>query len=301
MQHVRTGSTTLRTNLADYGITRALKAGEVTSDLVHLDFCGPSVAYEGFKGMVRDAAYDAGELALATFLQAREHGIALTMLPAVMSGRLQHGTIGYNHDFGRLDPRDIEGRRVAVRSYTQTTGLWARGILASEYGVDLDRVTWVCSEDAHVAGYEPPANVERMPDGAKPVGRMLLDGDVDAVILGAEAMPKDPRVRSLIPDPAAAALAWHARLGVMPINHLFVIRTDLVRERPEIVRDIYRMLQDSKRRAGPPAGLDTLPFGYEATRKALELGITFALDQKIIRHRPSVDELFAETAALIDA
>jgi len=147
----KSGPVTLRANLADYAVTKALKAGAIASDLVSFDFCGPKVAFQGFKPMVRERAYDASELAIATFLQAKVYGKPVTLLPAVVMGRFQH-----NHALrcvarGPLAPADIAGRRIGIRSYTQTTGIWVRGILQHEYGVDLDSVTWVCNDDGHLA------------------------------------------------------------------------------------------------------------------------------------------------------
>ena len=130
---------TLRTNLADYPQTMAIKDGRVTSDIVTLDFCGPEQAHNGFKDMVRRNQYDAGELAIVTYLQAKCYGKPYVLLPAPISGRFQHHCAGFNKELGHLDPKDIEGKQVGVRTYAQTTGLWIRGVLQHEYGVDLDR------------------------------------------------------------------------------------------------------------------------------------------------------------------
>ena len=285
------GPVTLKTNLADYPVTLALKQGKTTSSVVSLDFCGPPTAHDGFKGMVRDDKFDAGELAIITFLQAKAYGKPYVLLPAPISGRFQHHCIGYNAEYGELKPKDIEGRRVGVRSYAQTTGLWARGVLQHEYGVDLDRVTWVTFDDAHLAEYTDPANTERAPKGAKKLAQMMFDGDVAAAILGAD-MPKDPRVRTLVPDAQKAAQAWYKQTGVIPINHMFTVHERIPRERPDVIQEIFRMLVES-RKAAPPEALGTIPpFGVEANRKAIQLAIDWSLEQRIIPHRLEVDELF---------
>jgi 4,5-dihydroxyphthalate decarboxylase len=285
------GPVTLKTNLADYPVTLALKQGKTSSSVVSLDFCGPPTAHDGFKGMVRDDKFDAGELAIITFLQAKAYGKPYVLLPAPISGRFQHHCIGYNAEYGELKPKDIEGRRVGVRSYAQTTGLWARGVLQHEYGVDLDRVTWVTFDDAHLAEYTDPANTERAPKGAKKLAQMMFDGDVAAAILGAD-MPKDPRVRTLVPDAQKAAQAWYKQTGVIPINHMFTVHERIPRERPDVVQEIFRLLVES-RKAAPPEALGTIPpFGVEANRKAIQLAIDWSLEQRIIPHRLEVDELF---------
>ncbi|WP_326538097.1 phosphate ABC transporter substrate-binding protein [Pseudorhodoferax sp.] len=281
---------TLRTNLATYPVTKALKDGRVSSDLLRLDFCGPTPAHNGFKAMVRESAFDAGELAIVTYLQAKAYGKPYVMLPATVSGRFQHHCAGFNIDFGHLDPKDIEGRKVGVRSYAQTTGLWIRGVLRHEYGVDLDKVTWMTAIDGHLAEYTDPANCVRLPKGAS-IPDMVLSGELDAALLG-EDMPKDPRVRTLVPDAHNAAKAWYARAGFVPINHVFVVHQDLTKKHPALVRELYRMIAQSREQTegGVPAVFP--PMGLQANRKGLQTAIDWALDQKIIPRRLSVDELF---------
>jgi 4,5-dihydroxyphthalate decarboxylase len=288
------GVPTLRVNLSEYAVTKALLDGRVTSDLVKLDFCGPTPAHNGFKAMVRENAFDAGELAIVTFLQAKAYGKPYVLLPAPISGRFQHHCAGFNSDFGNLNPKDIEGKRVGVRTYTQTTALWIRGILRHEYGVDLDKVTWMTLGDGHLAEYSDPANTERLPKGAS-IPQMMLDGELAAALLG-EDMPKDPRVKTLVPDAHAAAKDWFAREGVVPVNHFFVVHEAVSQQRPDIVRELYRMLAEGREKAEAIPAIFP-PLGLEANRKGLQLAIDWALDQKIIPRRLSVEELFDDVTA----
>jgi 4,5-dihydroxyphthalate decarboxylase len=289
---------TLKTNLADYPVTLAMKDGRVKSSLVKLEYCGPQVANEGFKPMVRQNAFEAGELAVITYLQAKAYGKPFVMLPAPISGRFQHHTIGYNKDLGQLSPKDIEGRKVGVRTYSQTTGVWVRGVLQHEYGVDLSKVTWLTVDEAHLSEHRDPPNVQSLPVGAK-LAKMMFDGEIAAAILGGE-MPKDPRVQTLIPDAKAEAQKWYAREGVIPINHVFVVRQELSRERPDVVRELYRMIIESRNLAPDSAKTTLPPIGLEENRKGLELAIEWSLEQKIIPRRLSVDELFDDTMAAIE-
>ena len=281
---------TLRTNLAEYAVTKAMRDGRVKSDLVQLDFCGPTPAHNGFKAMVRENKFDAGELAIVTFLQARAYGKPYVLLPAPISGRFQHHCAGFNIDFGHLNPKDIEGKKVGVRTYSQTTALWIRGILRHEYGVDLDKVTWMTLGDGHLAEYKDPENCVRLPAGSS-IPDMMMKGELAAALLG-EDMPKDPRVRTLVPDAQNAAKTWFQREGVVPINHMFAVHKDVTKNHPEVVREIYRMIAESRAliEGGVPAVFP--PLGLEANRKGLQLAIDWALDQKIIPHKLSVDELF---------
>ena len=260
-----------KTNLADYPVTRALKAGEVKSDLVEFDFCGPKVANQGFKPMIREGGFDAGELAIGSFLQAKVYGKPLVMLPAVVMARFQHHTIVYNAAKGELKPKDLEGRRIAVRSYTQTTGIWVRGILAHEHGVDLSRLTWVCTDDAHLAEYRDPANVERPAAGAKPIDRMLLDGDVAAAIPASDLTKDHPHIRHLFPNPNGEAKAWAAKYGTVPVNHYFVVAKPLATQSPCLQKAI-----DGRPRLGPPSSHLFRSNGPAAVRSRCSLEISVA-------------------------
>jgi len=290
----------LRTMLGNYPNTTALKSGAVRSDLVDFDFVEVKVANSLFKKVVREAEYDVAELAIATYLQAKAYGKPYVLMPAVVVSRGQHHTIAYNADRGPLKPSDLNGKRVGVRAYTVTTGAWVRGILASDYGVDIDKVEWITFEDPHVAEYHDPAIVKRAPQG-KDLVQMLLDGEIDAAIVG-DKLP-DPRLKYLIPDPEIAAKRWAEIHHGVPINHMVVVRQELSRSRPDAVKDIFRQLHDSKLAAGLPDGgeLDPYRFGVAACRPTLEIIIDFCHRQKLIPHRIPVDELFDDTTRSLKA
>src|SRR5580658_2509461 len=172
-----TDVTTLQTLLATYPNTLALKNGTVQSPLIRFDFADVEVANTAFKPFVREAKFDAGELAILTFLQARTYGKPYVVLPAVVVGRGQHHTIAYNPEKGELKPTELNGKRVGVRSYTQTTGAWVRGMLEEEYGQDVKTMDWVTFEDPHITEYKDPSFVRREPK-EKTISQMLLDGEI---------------------------------------------------------------------------------------------------------------------------
>jgi 4,5-dihydroxyphthalate decarboxylase len=188
-----------------------------------------------------------------------------------------------------LTPADLKGKRVGIRSFTTTTGAWLRGMFENDYGLDLASVRWITFEEPHVAEYVD--NTERAPEGKKIIA-MLLDGELDAV-LGDRS--DDPRVKSLFGDPAAAAQAWYQKHHIVPLNHMVVVSAELAKSRPDIVEEVYALLREGKRRAPPPDGFDTTPFGVEACRPALERIIDYAVQQRLIPRRFEVDELFDET------
>ncbi len=286
----------LNTMLGNYPNTLPLKKGEVKSDLVDFDFVDVKVANQLFKPLVREARYDCGELAIVTYLQAKAYDKPYAPIPAVVVGRGQHHTIAYNPERGALSPSDLAGRRVGARAYTVTTVTWVRGILADQYGVDLSKVHWVTFEDPHLAEYRDPDFVERAPAG-KTMVQMLLDGELDAAVVG-DHLP-DPRLKHLVPDAEAAARQWAQSPGGVPINHLVVIRREIARARPEIMREVCRVLEVSKAAAKLPdsgTALDPLRFGIEPNRASLEIIIDYAFRQGLIPRRYTVDELFEDFA-----
>ena len=284
----------LRSLLGNYPVTMALKTGKVRSSSVSFEFVEVKKPSAAFKRVVRDLEFDFAELAIVTYLMAKAYGKPLVLLPAVVMARFQHPYLVYNAERGPLAPGDLGGRRVGIRSYSVTTVAWIRGILANDYGVDLDRIRWITFEEPHIAEFRDPPNVQRAPEGKDLVG-MLCAGEIDAAIL-ADLAPI-PGLKPLIPHPETAARAWREKNGALQINHMVVVKESLSRSAPEIVQEIYRLLVESKKAAGISDGtLDTEPFGIEANRRNLELIIDYAHQQKLIPRRFEVDELFDATS-----
>lgn len=290
---------TLYSLLGNHAGTAALKSGQVSSPLVTFDFADVKVPNTQFKAMMRDQKYDFGEIAIATYLQGYEFGKPYVLLPATTVGRSQHHTIFYNAGRGALAPSDLSGRRVGVRAYTQTTGAWIRGVLAEDYGVDLGSVTWVTFEDPHLAEYREPANVQRAPAGAT-ILQMLQAGEIDAAILG-DVAEQGP-IRHLIPDHEAAGRRWARAHGGVPINHMAVIRESIAESRPDVVREVYRLLAESRAAAALPAGEDNpVRMGIAATRRSLEQMITYASGQGLLSRPVTVDALFDRARSILGA
>jgi 4,5-dihydroxyphthalate decarboxylase len=285
--------------LGTHAGTEALKSGRVSSPLAHVEYADVKVINTQFKALIRDAKYDFGELAIATWLQGYEYRKPYVLLPATILGRGQHHTIFYNASRGPLSPRELNGRRVGVRAYTQTTGAWVRGFLADDYGVDLRSITWVTFEEPHLAEYREPAHVTRADEG-KTLKQMLLDGEIDAAILGDVA--EEGPIKHLIPNHAAEGQRWAHAHGGVPINHMAVIREPIARSRPDVVREVYRMLKESRAAAALPAGPDDpLRMGVAANRASLEQMVAYAFQQGLISRCPTADELFADAVGILGA
>jgi 4,5-dihydroxyphthalate decarboxylase len=272
----------LRTLLGDHACTKALKDGSIKSDLVDFDFVAYSPTNKGFKPMVREGAFDVSEMAIVTYLMAKNFDKPMVLLPNVVLARFQHAYALYNAKHGTLKPTGLNGKRVGIRSFTTTTGAWLRGILANDYGVDLDSIDWVTFEDAHVAEYVD--TTKKAPAG-KQILQMLLDGELDAV-LGEKS--ELPGLKPLFPEVDKEEKSWFARHGVVPINHMVVVSREISKTRPEAVREVVRLLKESAAMA-PSASPQ---FSAEEMRRSLKTIIQYSAQQGLIPRAYEVDELF---------
>jgi 4,5-dihydroxyphthalate decarboxylase len=276
----------LRTLLGDHPCTAALKSGSIRSDAITLDYTEYSPTNKGFKPMVRDAAFDVSELAIVTYLMAKSVGKPMVLLPSVVVARFQHAYAVYRAELGDLKPRDLEGKRVGIRSFTTTTGAWLRGILANDYGVNLDAINWVTFEDAHVAEFRD--TTVRAPQGRQII-QMLRDGDLDAV-LGEKV--EGPDLKPLFANAAAEELSWFAKHGVVPINHMVVVSEALSKSHPDVVREVFRLLQRSASLTPADARPGLPKLTADEMGRSLALISEYCAQQGLIPRAYAVDEMF---------
>lgn len=294
------------------GNNRALKDGTVAAKRYELAFEEVPILVQAFRRMVRGLEWDVCEMAATTYMCAKSFGKPFTALPIFLVRGFHHGAIVVNTKAGIRHPKDLEGRRVGVnRGYTVTTGVWVRGILQDEYGVDVNAVTWVLSGDEHVAEYRAPSNVVPIEPGRN-LADLLAAGDIAAAI-GVDV--DHPDVAPLIPDAGNAGDAALRSRGHYPINHLVVVKDELLAAHPDLAADLFAAFAESKRRYvellrinaidAPTAtdrmnarimeitGADPLPYGIEPNRAVIEELIGHAVGQRILDSRPAVDDLFA--------
>ncbi len=283
-------TTTWTAALGRYPHTAALFDGSVRSPGLALDFAAVAPISRAFAPMVRRAAYDVSEMAIATFLQARAWGYPLVLLPVVVAARFQEAALLCRADSDICGPGDLRGRRIGVRAYSQTTGMWLRGILAEDHGIAAGEIGWTTFEDAHVPDYADPVFVTRAPPGADLLA-MLRSGAVDAAILGND-LPDDPGLRTVFPDPGAAGAAFLGRHGFVPTNHLVVLRQALAEAQPELVGELVGMLAAAR-------GAASLPFGRAALTPAIALAAGFMLAQGMLPRAMTIDDAFAGLPAQI--
>jgi 4,5-dihydroxyphthalate decarboxylase len=278
----------LRTLLGDHACTAALKNGSIRSDLVEFDFVDYTPTNKGFKPMVREGAFDVSEMAIVTYLMAKNFNKPMVLLPDVVMARFQHGHAFYNAKRGVVTPADLAGKRVGIRSFTTTTGAWLRGILANDYNVDLNAIDWVTFEDAHVAEF---VDTTRRAPAGKRIVQMLLDGELEA-ILGEKVEHSD--LKPLFADVKAEEARWFAKHAVKPINHMVVVSQELSDRHPDVVREVHRMLSEAASAANSRLRAAEM-------RRSLECITGYTAEQGLIARWFAVDELFDNvTRALIE-
>jgi 4,5-dihydroxyphthalate decarboxylase len=316
----------LKAALGNHGVFMPVKEGRVTSERVNLEHAPdflplhptlpPGLAIvPAFRTMCRTLEFDITEMAITTYICAKVFDKPFTALPIFPIRGFFHGTVSYNVDSGIKEPKDLEGKRVGIRAYTVTTGVWAKGMLQNEYGVDINKVTWLCGDD-HVSEFQAPANVEILEPGFD-LGQMLLDGELDAAI-GVNV--DSPKIKPLIANARQADIARHAVDGLFPINHTVVVKNEFLAEYPWIVDELCEVFKTAKEdyltaiRAGTkitkqdPTVLeeesivngDPRPYGLEANRRELEAIAEYILQQKISPALMNIDDLFAKTDVSFD-
>lgn len=282
--------------LRDYAHTRPLLDGTIRVDGREVDYVEVEPINRAFAPMVRDLHYDVCELAVATLFQALEAGVPVVPLPIVLHGNFHHRSLwGWGEQ--QLRPEDLRGRRVGVRAYSQTTGLWVRGVLSDSYGVQSHEITWVTTEGAHVEGYREPDNVERTDTR---LVSALRDGDVEAVVMGTRSVDHVEGLMPLVGDWREQQQAWLEERSWVPINHLAVVRRDLLEGDPDAVSAVYRALAagiDAARPAQPQGTTRELVVEHGITDRllgALETAIRYARQQQVIRTDLDARALFSD-------
>jgi 4,5-dihydroxyphthalate decarboxylase len=301
----------MKTVIRTQGNNQALKDGNVKPRTFAFEFVEVDPLIAAFRRMVRGLEFDICEMAITTYICAKAHGKRMTAVPIFLVRAFHHGAILVNTKAGIRTPKDLEGRRVGVnRGYTVTTGVWARGILQQEHGVDLGKVTWVLSGDEHVAEYRAPDNVVPIEKG-KNIADMLASGELAAAI-GVEV--SSPDVVPLIPNALEAGLAALRRNGHYPINHTVVVKDELLDAHADLAADIFGAFAEAKRRyldrlradkIEKPTDVDEvyrrvmeitgdpLPYGIAPNRRVIDELIGHARTQGIITKPVTAHDLFA--------
>ena len=269
--------------IGTYDHTKALIDGTVNSPGMSFEFEEVSPITRAFRPMATQQAYDLSEMALATYMLARVYDKPIVGLPIVLvRSSLLPGLVTASGS-SITDPRELNGKTLGVRSYSQTSGVWVRGILQEAFGVDLKSLKWVTFEGAHLDEYSDPPNVTRAPGGAN-IADMVKDGSVAAAI----GVPLADGLRTLVSDAAAAEAAWASRAGVRTVNHILTVKRSLVDADP----GLPTKLTDLFARARGGDGAAVPPIGVEPNRAAFQLMARFCHEQGITPRQLSIEEMF---------
>ena len=320
----------LKIVVASYGHTAALKDGSVRIEGVEADFVEVVPIVAAYRRMVRDLEFDVCEMAPTTYLIARAHGAPYIGLPIFLMRRFHHAGFVVRPDAGIRVPKDLEGKKVGVRAYSVTTGVWTRGIFVNEYGLDSAKVTWVVDDEEHVASLALPPNVIHAPAGQSLAG-MMASGELQAGFTGRAGIgragppvagweasgPADAPVYSeLIADAANVEAAWFARTGIYPIHGMVVVKTQVLAKHPRIARSLFNAFleaknaylrrligggadtpDDARYRALSACVGDPLPYGLAANRPSIAALATYALQQGLLPVPMSMNEMLVDPQA----
>lgn len=278
--------------LDTYPHTRAVKDGSLSNPELKLNFTEYKPIRKAFDDMLKDQRFDICEMALGTFLQALDAGKPIKLLPVVMGGEFHHGSLWYNPSLGKMSPSDLKGKKVGVRSYTQTTGVWVRGVLSEQFGVPSGEVTWVTTEAQHMADYKCPPNVEFL-EGAD-LAEMVRSGELAAVIMGTkQGAPKG--LERLVPDVEGAITQWFEAHHAVPINHMVVFKDSADME---AVHGVYDLIAKGLEQAYPAKARGErfpLQCGVKNVWNAVEMAMKYSYEQGLISRIFTIHEIFDES------
>jgi 4,5-dihydroxyphthalate decarboxylase len=280
---------TLRIALGNHHHVRALKLGRITSPRVKLSFREYDPLPKAFRDMVRSDELDASEMAVVTHLLALRFDRPVAGLPIPLWSRLPHANLVCPLGSHMTGPRDLEGKKVGVRAYTQTSGVWVRGILKGEYGVHLERITWITMEDAHLPEFQDPPIAQRN-DRPASLRQLMIGGDVAAIMGEREVDPGG--IRTVVPSAENAAKVWIERTGITPINHILTVRRAVLTEHPWLARELMELFVEARRIAVAEGAVSPPPYGFEANRRSLQFAFDYSYAQAITERPYTVEEAF---------
>jgi 4,5-dihydroxyphthalate decarboxylase len=300
--------------LGRHGQVADLRSGAVTVDDCDLRFVDVRRMPDAYRDMARSQPYDICEMAPTSYLMAVAAGAPITALPLPMTRRFRHAGLARPAGSDLRTPKDIEGRRVGVRTYAVTAGVWTRGIYADEFGVDPAAVTWLTAEDENVQSASLPANVHRIDPGTSLAG-LLRNGELDAVYGGLAGVGAsvDDELIDLVSNSGALERQWFERTGIYPLHGVIVIRNDVLDRLPRLPAALFdafaRAKQNYLRRIESRTAAeaedrrylrlselvgDPLPYGLEENSESLAALVRYARRQGLIAEEPLIENVFPD-------
>jgi 4,5-dihydroxyphthalate decarboxylase len=317
----------LKIAIASYDHTKDVKSGAAAIAGVEPDFVEVVPIIGAFRRMVRDLEFDVCEMAPTTYMIARALGAPFIALPIFLMRRFHHGGFVVRPDSGIKQPKDLEGKKVGVRAYSVTTGVWTRGIFVNEYGLDSSKVTWVVDDEEHVTSLKLPSNVVHAPDG-KSLASMMASGELQAGFSGPagigragpptgaweqRAQTSSVNYPELIANAPEVEAQWFRRTGIYPIHGLIVVKTAVLAQHPFVAKSLFDAFLKAKDayvarlKAGEGNGPDDLkyrsltelvgdplPYGLKENMPSIEAMLTYGLQQGLIPKRMPMADVFVD-------
>ena len=317
----------LKIAIAEHPHTSAIRNGSIPIEGVEPEFITVKPQIGAFRRMVRDVEFDVCELAPTTYIIARAYGAPFVALPVFVVRRFHHGGLLIRPDAGIKTPKDLEGKKVGVRAYSVTTGVWTRQVLIDEFGLDSSKVTWVVDDEEHVTQLKLPSNVIHAPEGTSLADMMasgeLVGGFAAAAGIGRTGAPTggwkevEADYPDLLPNAEALEKEYYARSGVYPMHGTIVVKDSVLAENPWIAKSLYNAFDQAKkewldrlnsgeantdgdkkyRALQKIVGNDPLPYGLKENLKTIEALEATAFKQGLTPRRMSINELFVDPQA----
>ena len=280
---------TLRIALGRHSHVKAIRDGIASSPKLNLEFVDLDPLPKAFKRMIHQGDIDVSEMAVVTHLLACHFGKPITGLAIPLWSRLPHTNLICAKDSGLRSPADLQNKTSGVRAYAQTSGVWVRGVLEDEYGVDLQSLKWLTMEEAHVPEYADPENCSRNSSNLG-LRDLLLNGPLVSIM--GERIVDPNGVRTVIPNAEQAAKDWIKRSGIYPINHIVSVKKQLLVDNPWLADELASLFEEAKEIAASDGETHPLEYGLEPNRSSLQLALDYSYRQKITPRSYQVDELF---------
>ncbi len=320
-----TKTVSLKIAIANHAHTAAVKDGTIPIEGVTAEFVNVVPQIAAYRRMVRNVEFDVCELAPTTYLIARSLGAPFVALPIFVMRRFHHRGLLVRPGANIRAPKDLEGKKVGVRAYSVTSGVWTRGILMDEYGLDSAKVTWVVDDEEHVQELKLPPNVEHAPQGTS-LAQMMAQGEIDAGLAGNAGIGRSGSPSSgwkqeeanypeLFSDAREREAEWYERTGIYPIHGTIVVKEQVLKDNPWVAQVLFDAFSQAKtqwlerldsgeadtaadktyREHREIVGNDPLPFGIRPNLPAIAALLETTFRQKLIAERISLGDAFFDS------
>jgi 4,5-dihydroxyphthalate decarboxylase len=298
--------------LGPHGQVRDLRDGTVGLEGFGLEFIEKKRMPDAYREMARSQPYDICEMAPTSYLMAVAAGAPITALALPMTRRFRHAGMQRLRSSALRGPKDLEGRRVGVRTYSVTAAVWTRGIFADEYGVDPDKIMWITEEEENVQSFATPPNVQRLAEGQS-IAELMKCGELEAAFGGLAGAGNDleHELVEIVDDAEARERDWFERTGIYPLHGMIVVRNEVLERHPTLATALFDAFALAKAnyleriRRGEADGAedrryrelsqwvgDPLPYGFDENAPSLAALVRYAHRQRLIPNEPPLRAVF---------